>query len=434
MKSSQELAKEIKALQARVEAIVAIAKEESRDLNADEQSEVDGIVGSGENAGRISALVEQKNRMDKIDAHCTAIVKAEEAKETSITRRVPARAKAQGKLQAFKTEQDAYDAGQYVLANLFGNRRAKAYCKDNGIKAVMIGSDNTKGGFLVPEPMEAAIIELREQYGVFRQNSTVWPMSDSVTIVPKMAGEITTYYVGENSTITASDATVQQVKLEAKKLASMTLVSSELNEDSVISVAEMISRSVAYQFAVAEDSAGFLGDGTSTYGGIVGLAGALAAGSLVTATGNLTFSALTFANFESVVGAAKMWAGARPRWYISQAGWAASMQRLANAAGGVTMAEIAGGMQPQFLGYPVVVTQVLTSALTSTTGLRACYFGDLAVGSYLGSRRGISIAVDSSRYFEQDSIAIKATQRFDINVHDRGTASASGGLIGLVFG
>jgi HK97 family phage major capsid protein len=434
MKSSQELAKEIKALQARVEAIVAIAKEESRDLNADEQSEVDGIVGSGENAGRISALVEQKNRMDKIDAHCTAIVKAEEAKETSITRRVPARAKAHGKLEAFKSEQDAYDCGQYVLANLFGNRRAKAYCKDNGIKAVMTGGDNTKGGFLVPEPMEAAIIELREQYGVFRQNSTVWPMSDSVTIVPKLAGEVTTYYVGENSTITASDATVQQVKLEAKKLASMTLVSSELNEDAVVSVAEMISRSVAYQFAVSEDQAGFLGDGTSTYGGIVGLAGALAAGSLVTATSLQTFSALTFASFESVVGACKMYAGIQPKWYIHQAGWAASMQRLANAAGGVTMAEIAGGMQPQFLGYPVVVTQVLTSALTGTSGLRACYFGDLRLGSYLGTRRGISIAVDSSRYFEQDSIAIKATQRYDINVHDRGTASASGGIIGLVFG
>jgi HK97 family phage major capsid protein len=435
MKSSQELAKEIKALQARVEAIVAIAKEESRDLNADEQSEVDGIVGSGENAGRISALVEQKNRMDKIDAHCTAIVKAEEAKETSVTRRVPARAKAHGKLEAFKSEQDAYDCGQYVLANLFGNRRAKAYCKDNGIKAVMTGGDNTKGGFLVPEPMEAAIIELREQYGVFRQNSRVWPMSDSVTIVPKLAGEVTTYYVGENSTITASDAIVQQVKLEAKKLASMTLVSSELNEDAVVSVAEMISRSVAYQFAVSEDQAGFLGDGTSTYGGIVGLAGALAAGSLVTATSLQTFSALTFASFESVVGACKMYAGIQPKWYIHQAGWAASMQRLANAAGGTTATEVQNGVvQDQFLGYPVVKSQVLTSALTGTTGLRACYFGDLRLGSYLGTRRGISIAVDSSRYFEQDSIAIKATQRYDINVHDRGTASASGGIIGLVFG
>ena len=52
----------------------------------------------------------------------------------------------------------------------------------------------------------------------------------------------------------------------------------------------------------------------------------------------------------------------------------------------------------------------------------------------MGSRRGISVVSDSSRYFDQDLVAIRATQRFDIVVHDRGTASASGGLIQLVFG
>jgi hypothetical protein len=42
--------------------------------------------------------------------------------------------------------------------------------------------------------------------------------------------------------------------------------------------------------------------------------------------------------------------------------------------------------------------------------------------------------LDSSRYFENDAIAIRATQRFDIVIHDRGTASASGGLVQMVFG
>ena len=299
----------------------------------------------------------------------------------------------------------------------------------------MTTSDNVSAGFLVPDTMENAIIELREMYGVFRNESTVWPMNNGTTIVPRLSGEVTTYYVGETSAITASDMTVNQVKLEAKKLASLTTVSSELNEDAIVSIADMIARSVAQQFAVAEDSAGFLGDGTGTYGGIVGLASALAAGSLYTAgaTRDL-FADLTFADFESMIGQCKMWKGASPKWYISQAGWAASMQRLANAAGGVTMAELAGGMAPSFMGFPVVISQVLTSALTGTTGLRACYFGDLRMGSYLGSRRGITIALDGSRYFEQDLVAIKATQRYDLVVHDRGGASTAGGIIGMVFG
>ena len=430
MKSPIELSKEIQALQAKVEGIQALAAEESRDFTAEETLEIDAIIDK-----QIPKLSDDLRRAEKVQNFVAAkVAKIESPEAEKPQAKIPAQARAYRKLEAFKNEYDAYASGQFVLANLFNNSKAKQFCADNGIRNAMSTGDNTLGGFLVPEPMEAAIIELREQFGVARQNSRVWPMTDSVTIVPKLAGEVTGYYVGEGSTITASDMTVQQVKLDAKKLAAMVVVSSELSEDSVISVAEMVSRSVAYTMAVKEDEALFLGDGTSTYGGIVGLAGALAAGSLVTATSNQTFSALTFANFESVVGACKMYSGIQPRWYISNAGWSASMQRLANAAGGVTMAEIAGGMSRSFLGYPVVVSQVLESRLTGTTGLRACYFGDLSMGSYLGTRRGIAIALDSSRYFELDQVAIKATQRFDINVHDRGTASASGGLIGLVFG
>lgn len=430
MKSPIELSKEIQALQAKVEAIQALASEENRDFTAEETSEIDGIIDK-----QIPKLSDDLRRAEKVQNFVAAkVAKIESPEAEKPQAKIPAQARAYRKLEGFKNDYDAYASGQFVLANLFNNAKAKQFCADNGIRNAMSTGDNTLGGFLVPEPMEAAIIELREQYGVARQNSRVWPMADSVTIVPKLAGEVTGYYVGEGSTITASDMTVQQVKLDAKKLAAMVVVSSELSEDSVISVAEMVSRSVAYTMAVKEDEALFLGDGTSTYGGIVGLAGALAAGSLVTATSNQTFSALTFGNFESVVGACKMYSGIQPKWYISNAGWAASMQRLANAAGGVTMAEIAGGMSRSFLGYPVVVSQVLESRLTGTTGLRACYFGDLSMGSYLGTRRGISIALDSSRYFELDQVAIKATQRFDINVHDRGTASASGGIIGLVFG
>ena len=430
MKSPIELSKEIQALQAKVEGIQALAAEESRDFTAEETLEIDAIIDK-----QIPKLSDDLRRAEKVQNFVAAkVAKIESPEAEKPQAKIPAQARAYRKLEAFKNEYDAYASGQFVLANLFNNSKAKQFCADNGIRNAMSTGDNTLGGFLVPEPMEAAIMELREQYGVARQNSRVWPMSDSVTIVPKLAGEVTGYYVGENATITASDMTVQQVKLDAKKLAAMVVVSSELSEDSVISVAEMVSRSVAYTMAVKEDEALFLGDGTSTYGGIVGLAGALAAGSLVTATSNLTFSALTFANFESVVGACKMYSGIQPKWYISNAGWSASMQRLANAAGGVTMAELAGGMSRSFLGYPVVVSQVLNSALTGTTATRACYFGDLTMGSYLGTRRGISIALDSSRYFELDQVAIKATQRFDINVHDRGTASASGGIIGLVFG
>ena len=71
-----------------------------------------------------------------------------------------------------------------------------------------------------------------------------------------------------------------------------------------------------------------------------------------------------------------------------------------------------------------------TTAQTSTHAL--VYFGDLAMAALFGSRRGVSIAVDSSRYFELDQLAIRGTQRFDINVHGTGTASVAGPMIQLI--
>lgn len=436
MKTVQQLKAEALQLQAEAEAIMAIAKDS--ELSEEQQSRFDEIAGTEEKPGLIKSLRKKIEQREEFDRDVAAIAAKKEsqsfAQETKVIK-VPARAKAANKLYAFKNEEDAYLSGQWALANLFGNRKAKAWCKEHGVKANMTTFDNTLGGFLVPDPLEASIIELREQYGVARRELTQVSMSDARMSMPKLTQEVTAFYVGETQTITPSLMNVQLISLDAKKLACVTPISSELNEDSVISISEMLARSVAQTFAVEEDRALFNGTGTSVTGGIVGLLGAIQAGSLVTATGRTTFSALTFADFESMIGARKMWAANSPKWYISQAGWAASMQRLANAAGGVTMAEIADGASTMmFLGYPVVISQLLESRLTGTTGVRACYFGDLANAGYLGTRRGISLAVDTSVGFLNDTINIRATQRYDIAIHDRGDAVNSGGVIALNFG
>jgi HK97 family phage major capsid protein len=437
MRSPQDLAKEIEALRARVEAIMAVAKEEDRELLADEIEEIDSIVGTDNKPGKIAELVEAKQRADKIVAHVIAKGKEVIAEEESAARpaiKIPARAKAAGRLQSFKKEEDAYASGQWIMANLFGSRKAKNWCREHGIRATMTTGDNTKGGFLVPDALESTIIELREQFGVARRECQQVTMGDSKMIMPRLDGEATAYYVGEGNTITASDLTVNTVQLDAKKLAAVVAVSSELNEDSVISIGEMVARSVAQSFAIKEDEALFLGNGTSTYGGIVGLASALGAGSLVTATSDQTFADLIIGNFEEVAGKRKMFGTTAPKWYISQAGLHASMQRLSNAVGGVTATELQNGVIRSFFGYEIVVTQVMESRLTGTSGGRAAYFGNLADGVMLGSRRGISLAVDNSLGFLTDTINIRATERFDIVVHDRGTSTVAGGIIGLVFG
>jgi HK97 family phage major capsid protein len=424
MISKEAFQKERDAYVAQGESILAQATAQNRDLTEIDRANFETSVAKAEAAAVKAAQAEQMEQ---------ALPGIIARKTNADIDAVPAKVKT-ASTTLFRSVKDAYDSGQWLRARFLGSDDATAYCQRNGlIRNAMSTPNNPAGGFLVPDPLENAIIELREQYGMFRQNSQNITMGNGKILLPKVTGEVTAYYVGEGVNITPSDMSVTQVQLDAKKIATLTVMSSELSEDSVVSVAEMLARSIAYQFAVAEDQAGFNGDGTSTYGGILGLSGALAAGSKVTATGDQTFADLILGNFEEVVGKCKRFGGSQ-KWYISRAGWAASMQRLANAALGATAQDLTGGVEPRFLGFPVVWSEVLESALTGTTGKVACYFGDLQTGTYLGTRRGVSIALDSSRYFESDQLALRATQRFDIVVHDRGDANTSGGIVALIFG
>ena len=381
-----------------------------------------------------AAFVGDQAAIDQADADQAKMTAMVQRREGLDIDQVPAKVRT-ASTTLFSSVKDAYDAGQWIRARFTGAADAQRYCLRHGlVENAMTTWDNTAGGFIVPEPMENTVVALREQYGTFRRNAQNVTLGNGRLSVPRVNSEITSYYVAENSTITPSDPALNQVTLDAKKLAALTTMSSELSEDSVVSIAELLSRSIAYSFALAEDQAGFLGDGTSTYGGIVGLAGAIQAGSRYTATSRATFGALNIGDFESVAGQAKVF-GPNRKWYISNVGYYASMQRLMDAVGGVTMSELANGRQQlYFLGFPVEISQVLESRTSGTSAGVACYFGDLSAGAYIGTRRGLQLALDSSRYFENDAIAIRATQRFDIVIHDRGTASASGGLVQMVFG
>jgi HK97 family phage major capsid protein len=257
--------------------------------------------------------------------------------------------------------------------------------------------------------------------------------------VPKRAGGFTAYYVGENTAITANDITFASVSLAAKKLGILTQISSELVEDSAVALADLLSVEMAWKFANEEDKAGFLGDGTATYGGITGLANALGASCVVTTASNVdTFAELTIDTINEAAGKLPLYSGIMPKWYMSSVCWATAFKRLAFAAGGNSTDNWESGMRPTFMGYPVELTQVLAGGVSTTdhSGTIFAYFGDLGMAAAMGDSRGISIASDSSLYFASDALAVRATERFDINVHERGTSTASdasGAIVGLKF-
>lgn len=360
---------------------------------------------------------------------------------------VPTYARA-GRITAFAgadAEKRAYRFGKFMCAVL-GHAGSREYCGKNGIQLLANGeATNAGGGVLVPHEFGNDLIDLREQYGVFRRNAKIEPMSSETKSVPRRVGGLEAYFVGEGASITESDKDWDNIQLTAKKLAALVKYSTELSEDAIISIGNDLAEEISYAFAKKEDACGFIGDGTSTYGRIVGATNALK--NLDSTIGNIAglkvgagnaYSELTLNDFIGTAALLPEYADdASAKWYVHRAFYYNVMLRVALAAGGVPAEEIRAGLrQPKFLGYPVEITQTMPK--TEANSQVCALFGDLRRAAKLGDRREVTIATSEHAAFATDQLTVRGTERIDINVHDVGNASATaalrepGPMVGLI--
>lgn len=442
MKDIKMLREEREKLVAEAQSYPELAKIEERELDADEMKRIDEILGSGDKPGLIDEYNEKIARAEKINAISQQKLATRAADERwfvgdeteePANRKIILPAQAKRKVRHFESPEDAYTVGQFVLASMFGSKKSREWCDSHGvgIQAAHSTLNNEKGGYLVPDVMEESIIRLVEERGVFRRRGFVYPMGSATATVPRRSAGFTVYYPGEGGEISLSDLTLNQIKLSAKKAGILTALSSEVDEDAVSTLASLITEEIAYAFADAEDREGFNGDGTSTFGGTVGLKNALQAGSVATAaTGNVSPSTLDLADWRKALGKLPRFPGMVPVWFMHSTVYHEGAALLMDAAGGNTSSDIANGTAEQFLGYPVQFVQTMDDA-SAAAGSILAYVGDLRMTSTMGTRRGVTIASDTSVYFTSDQIAVRATQRYDINIHERGTATAAGPMIAL---
>lgn len=474
----KEIIARLKAIDARQEAIETEVKDklenkftpELRDEHDKLTAEYDELKAEKETLeADQQRLANRQNRTADFQARLPRLSDAntgEELLEDSNRLPVWATARQSRSLRNFRgerngqpAEQRAYNFGMWALATLseqlpgrFGNRfeNARKHVTDMGLRnALHQSNDGTGYGHFIPEEFGMDMIVLREQYGVARRTMKIVPMSSDTRSDPRRVSGLTAYFVTEGSAGTTSSGVVDRVGLTAKDIMAITTMSANLSSDAAISIGDDLSGEIAYAFAHKEDLCAFNGDATSTFGGIVGVrtklqdvdgAGTDSAG-LVTGTG-VTWSSIVLADFNNVLGKLPEYADtANAVWVCHKTFYATVMQKLALASGGVTAMEVSSGdrrPRPEFLGYPVEFSQVFPSTTAETTV--ACTLGDHALAASFGDRQQESImfsehaTVGGESVFERNDIAVRGTERFDINVHDVGSSSAAGPVVGLQTG
>jgi len=339
-------------------------------------------------------------------------------------------------MKIFKSEEAAFRAGMWIAATMLRDENALVWCRANQVplrKAQSEGIDSA-GGFIVPVELNRAIQDTREAYGVARRCATVLPIASDVAHVPRKLGGNSAYFPGESGSITESEGPYDSVTLSVKKIAALSILSSELEEDSAIDIAELVADALGWAFAKKEDDCCFIGDGTSTYGGMKGISalaidGNHTKGNVAATSTHKTFLTLDAGDLARTIASIQASALQNARWYCSMTAVGQTFARLATY---LPVMPVDGVPRQHYLGFPIIPTQSLPTATTDINGQVMIIFGDLRRATILGERRAIQMARSAQRYFDSDQIAIRGTERVDLVTHQLADNTNTGSLAALV--
>lgn len=443
------MASNLKRLQERAAAVAARMTELGgvEDRSAEQTKE---LISLGNQSDDLKTSLEFEERIATKEAELRAVV--EKAAPAPVAEVAP---KAEDKkveirsiqphhtsLRAFndgpEAVESAYRCGRWLRAHIFKNAEDLRWCKDHGVESRALGEgSNSSGGALVPEEFAARVIRLVENYGTFAaSNVEKVTMTRDTLVIPKRVTGTAAYFVGEGTAVNESEPTYANVQLIAKKLAVGTRMSSEIVEDALVSIADAVAVEFSTSLALKQDMCGWLGDGTSGFGGIHGVVpkindGTHTAGVLSAGTGATGFESLTVTDFIKLIGKMPLYARQGAAFYISPAGFAASMARLRYAAGGNTVEQVGGGVNEQFLGYPVNLVHVMDGQLGADPSKVKVLFANLGLSSIYARRRDFSVKMYDQVYATTDQLLLQGTLRFDISHHSLGDNSTAGPVIAL---
>ena len=233
------------------------------------------------------------------------------------------------------------------------------------------------GAVLVPTPLLAEIFILVEKWGVCRRYCRPIPMmgaGDSLKL-DSLTTEAIAYWVNQGANITAADLVFAQGSLTVGKIAGISSFTTEIEEDQAIALLPIFVSSLARAIYKKEDLAGFLGDGTATYGSMTGI---LAASTNVVtmSAGKTAFSDADADDYRALRDALNIDFRDGAMYMLSPSD-VSNLEGLKDTQGRYIYREPAGGLPAMLWGFPIM-DNVGVNALTQSSAVstRFAAFGN----------------------------------------------------------
>ncbi|HXH11162.1 MAG TPA: phage major capsid protein [Alphaproteobacteria bacterium] len=312
---------------------------------------------------------------------------------------------------------------------------AEKVWQDDAVVKALSSSEMDAGGVLLRDEMAAEIIELLRAASVVRSlNPIILPMEMGTLRIPRMTQGSTGAWIGENTTLPATQPRFGQVVLSAKKYGSLVPVSNDLIRRTSPSADMMVRDDLVADIATATDLAFIRGDGTSAQPR--GLRHLAAAANVIAANATVTLDNVTTdlgKLMEALLNAnVRM---LRPGWLFAPRTWRYLITVRDGNGNLVFQPEMSRGT---LFGFPFRMTSQIPINLSSNQS--EVYFADFA-DVVVGEATGILLdaSADAAYHdgsgvvaaFSLDQTVIRAIVEVDINVRHAESVAV---LTGVTWG
>ena len=277
-----------------------------------------------------------------------------------------------------------------VIANRMTENHAQ------GLKAGEKGA----GGYLVPDSMEAQIVQTLAEENVMRRLATVIHMEDGERAVPVVRSMSEAQWLDENEAMEMGAAGFEAARLKPRKLGLTIPVSNELLADAGVDMAAFLADSFARRIASSEEKAFLTGDGVKQPTGLLNSA---QVGVTTAAPDALTADeiiSLYYALDEQYRAKAV---------FLMHEDTAKALRTLKDENGRYLWREALGGEPDRLLGRPVYTSRFMPKL---AAGTKPVVFGDLSK-YWIADRGNRTLRRYGEVFALRDQTAFVMTERVD---------------------
>jgi HK97 family phage major capsid protein len=271
----------------------------------------------------------------------------------------------------------------------------------------------------IPLPVQYAgeIRELISHFGVVRQHMFPYPIGLGTAKPARMGTRPTFGLIAISSPFSEKSPTLTFASLESHKIGGIVRLPREIDEQSIVPMGQFLTRYGAIEFARAEDTWGFLADGTPTYENVAGIVSvARTTGrTLALAAGKTKPSDATLADFRNLRAKVNKAAlNGRTSAYYMDSTWEVALPGFRTQAEPNVYQRLPDGTAI-LDGYPIVWTDVLEPfGTTADADKPLAVFGDLSYW-WFGEHGHPRMDTSEHVFFQNDQLAIRFIEEIDFD-------------------